>query len=115
MRFTRANIPTKGVIATKGNLSSAVFADIYASLGLDASQYSTKFNLIDESLLRRRNSIAHGEYLDVDEVGFLQLAGEVLHLLRCVKTDIENYVATKSYLHTPAPNSGLQLTGFARS
>ena len=50
-------------IDTKSNLTSKVFANIANSLDIATVAYETKFNLIDESLVRRRNEIAHGNYL----------------------------------------------------
>ena len=59
-------------------------------MGIDAKPYETKFNLIDSSLLKRRNCIAHGEYLELELNSYRLLADEVLALMRQLKTDIEN-------------------------
>jgi hypothetical protein len=93
-----ADFPWKNVIATESNLNSDVFVNICAAIGMASDKYQAKFNLIDKSLLQRRNAIAHGEYLDVDERGFLTLSDEVLALLRSIKTDMENYATLKEYL-----------------
>lgn len=93
----RAKLKFQGAIRTESNLSSAVFTNIGTSLGLDLTSYEARYKLIDESLLRRRNSIAHGEYLDVDQTGFPSLADEVIILLRMYKTDLENSVSLKQY------------------
>lgn len=85
-------------INTKANLNSKVFHDITQSVGLDSTKYSTKFKFIDESLLKRRNEIAHGQYVDLETQDFLNLVDNVILLLRTYKTDIENLAALKDYL-----------------
>lgn len=104
LEFIRNNMNSKAkltidqAIHTDSNLNSKVFTNIALSIGLDITRYEARFNLIDESLLKRRNSIAHGEYLDIDSSGFIDLADEVLSLLRTYKTDIENSASSKFYL-----------------
>lgn len=93
----KAKLKIESAIRTEFNLSSNVFINILESIGIDSSKYEPRFNLIDESLLKRRNFIAHGEYLDVDASGFRGLADEILTLLRWFKTDIENAVSLKEY------------------
>lgn len=93
----RANLKIESAIRTEFNLSSKVFDNIAKSIGLNTSIYESRYNLIDESLLSRRNHIAHGEYLDVDADGFRSLADEILLLLRSYKTDIENAVTLEAY------------------
>lgn len=87
---SRANIPHKGVIDAASNLSSSVFANIAFSIGISTDSYETKYHFIDESVLRRRNQIAHGDYLDVGAADYQDISDEVLGLLRTYKTDIEN-------------------------
>jgi len=59
--------------------------------------------LVDESLLKRRNRIAHGQYLEIEADAFDDLVEEVLELLRWFKTDLENALATQAYLRPAAP------------
>lgn len=93
----KAKLKIESAIRTEANLSSKVFANIAKSIGIDTQGYESRYHLIDESLLNRRNHIAHGEYLDVDSEGFRELADEILYLLRSYKTDIENAVSLKEY------------------
>jgi len=93
----KAKIFYQGVINTQSNLSSLVFEEIASSIGIDPSPYQLKYKLIDESLLKRRNQIAHGEYLDIDTQGYQNLSHEVVVLIRAYKTDIENSIALESY------------------
>ena len=84
-------------IDTESNLTSRVFANIAASLDISTSPYETKFNLIDESLVSRRNKVAHGEYLDLSPSDFVVLADEILQMMRDYKTDIENAASLQNY------------------
>lgn len=93
----KAKLKMDSAIRTESNLSSSVFENIATSIGIDSSSYEARYNLIDESLLNRRNHIAHGEYLDLDPDEFRRLADEVLSLMRTFKTDIENAASTSRY------------------
>lgn len=93
----KAKLKIKSAIRTEYNLSSKVFSNIAKSIGINTSVYESRYHLIDESLLKRRNHIAHGEYLDVDSEGFRKLADETLFMLRSYKTDIENAVSLEEY------------------
>jgi len=94
---TRAEIMIGSAIDTESNLSSTVFENIARSVGIDYSRYEARANFIDTSLLRRRNHIAHGEFLELDAPSYRTLADEVITLLRWVKTDIENSASTDQY------------------
>ena len=96
----RAILQINSAIRTEYNLSSSVFSNILNSIGFDQSKYEARFNLIDESLLKRRNYLAHGEFLDVDSDGFRSLADEILTMLRWFKTDIENAASLELYKRT---------------
>lgn len=93
----RAQLKIDSAINTASNLSSEVLKNLLLSVGFDEKPYETKNNLIDESLLKRRNFIAHGEFVDVAKSDWAILANEVISLMRNIKTDIENAVALKSY------------------
>lgn len=93
----KAKLFYKGIINTQSNLNSALFEEIITSIGIDATSYKLKYKLIDESLLKRRNQIAHGEYLDIDIQGYRNLSDEVIALIRHYKTDIENSISLESY------------------
>lgn len=84
-------------INTESNLTSKVFENIASSLDIDAAGYDTKFNMIDESLVKRRNSIAHGEYLAISGKEYVELATEIVGLMRNYKTDLENAASLESY------------------
>lgn len=91
-------LPVSDAISTKSNLNSAVFTDIIGWLGIDGAQYSPRFTLIDATLLKTRNTIAHGDFLVIDPARFESLVEEIIEMLRWFKTDIENAVVQKSFL-----------------
>lgn len=95
---TRAKLQISGVIDTRSNLKADVFENIAHSIGIATASYESRFNLMDESLLARRNRIAHGEYLDIDVEGWRKLSDEVLLLMRQFKTDIENAASTNAFV-----------------
>lgn len=99
--FSELEKPAKmalgSAINTESNLTSSVFSNIAQSIDIAIDQYETKFKLIDESLVNRRNSIAHGEYLDLKSAQFIDLVDEVLVLMRLYKNDLENAASQASY------------------
>ncbi|MTJ13667.1 hypothetical protein FJR11_13930 [Anabaena sp. UHCC 0187] len=83
-------------IATS-NLSSSVFKEIICMIGLDYSFYKSKEVLIDEKLLGKRNIIAHGNYLDIDEKDYDELHRIVIEMMDTLRNQIDNAAATKEY------------------
>jgi hypothetical protein len=96
---SRAEISFAGSVDTESNLRSMVFERIATSIGVSTAAYETKYILIDKSLVDRRNSIAHGEFLDVDQNDFDKLSDEVIALLRHYKDDLQNMVQSRYYLN----------------
>jgi hypothetical protein len=93
----RASLPFRGSINTESNLRSSVFASIAGWVGVDIRPYETRFHFIDVSLCDRRNSIAHGEFLDICASEYIDLSNSVVQLLRDYKTDLENLVTLQGY------------------
>lgn len=92
-----ATLKMAGAVNTESNLSSSVFENIANSIGVSSAPYETKFNLIDSSLVDRRNKIAHGEFLDLKSSDFGLLVEEILNLIRLFKNDLINAAATEAY------------------
>jgi hypothetical protein len=97
--------PAKMVMAsaidTESNLTSKVFTNIATSLDISMTPYETKFNLIDKSLVHRRNKVAHGEFLDLKVGEFLTLADEIIQMMRHYKTDLQNAASLQAYKRPP--------------
>lgn len=86
------------LVDTRSNLNTDVVTDICLICGVDPAFFEANRNFIDIFLLKRRNSIAHGqqEFINLEEVdtlveGALAIMGHFRDLL-------ENKVVTKSYL-----------------
>ena len=94
----RLRIPHKGVVDTQSNLSSKVLLEILWTLGLEAGPYKTRMKFIDESLVNRRNHIAHGEPLDIGIKEYLKMHDEVIGLIEEFRNQIQNSAATDRYL-----------------
>lgn len=87
---SRAKFPYKTAIDTESNVSSSVLREIVWCLNLDYSPYETKQKLIDTRLLAKRNHIAHGKDVLVDEEDFESLHEEVIGMMTLLKNQIEN-------------------------
>lgn len=98
----RCTLPYKDGISTQANLSSRVLRDILDALGLDYSDFATKEKLLDELLLKKRNTIAHGEYLLATVGDYLEIHGQVLEMIEVFRIQVENAAALKRYL-APTP------------
>lgn len=98
-RITKMSMST--AIDTESNLTSKVFSNIASSLDISIAPYLTKFNLIDERLVQRRNKVAHGEYLDLAADDFLMLADEIIQMMRHYKADLQNAASLKAYRRPP--------------
>lgn len=93
----RADLVLSNAIDTKSNLNSDIFENIAMSIGVPVRPYDSYYNLIDVSLLARRNKIAHGEYLDLRVEDFRGLSDDVVKLLRMYKTDVENLASVSAF------------------
>lgn len=97
-----AKLKIASSIRTDSNLTSKVFTNIARSLDIEIGRYETKFNLIDTSLVDRRNKVAHGEFLEVGGKEFGTLIDEVVQLMRAYKTDLENAASCEAYKRVAA-------------
>jgi len=93
----RSHIPYLNGIDTGSNLSSVLLKNIVETLGLEFTPFETKIHLIDERLLRTRNTIAHGNFLTIDEDSVIELTKEVIDMLEIFRTQIDNAVALEAY------------------
>jgi len=94
---TRARVPYKNIINTESNLSTTVLKEITWCLGIDYSIFSSKEKLIDLRLVGRRNHVAHGQQLMVDNSDFAEMADEVMALMNTFRNLLENSAVTGQY------------------
>jgi hypothetical protein len=87
-------------INTQSNLSSLIFKEIMATLGLDYTPYQSKEKLIDEKLVHNRNNIAHGRFLTMDLQDYDLLEKDIIELMDIFKDQISNAATSKSYLRS---------------
>lgn len=93
----RASIPDENIIKTGSNLNSMILKEILTSIGIDFSEYELKSNLIDSVLLKNRNSIAHGQYVELDDIEFSNLHSDIIWIMDDVKTKLINSVLLEEY------------------
>ncbi len=93
----RAKLPFNKSIDTESNLSSKVFKEIVWCLNLDYSPYESKEKLLDKRLLKRRNYIAHGEHLQIEESEYNEIHDEVLFILNTLRNQIEGAAIDETF------------------
>lgn len=92
-----SRINHKNYVNTESNLSSEVFDRIAKSIGIDVEKYMHLYPFIDESIVNKRNYIAHGEFMDVNFEEYKGISDRVFELIKSYKDDIENIAVSKSY------------------
>ena len=93
----RAKWNLENAIDTKSNLNSEVLKNILSVIGVPLNDFELKFNLIDEQLLKNRNSIAHGNYLLIDKKEYLNIHKEIFTLMDILFNELTNLVSMKKY------------------
>lgn len=94
LRFSRFD---KDLVNTKANLSFEVFQDICKVCGVSIATFEGKATFVDVFLLKRRNSIAHGEDTYVEVADLDDLASGTIELMRTFGDALENHIYSKSY------------------
>ena len=85
-RFVNIN---DNLINTKSNLNFEVLCDICRVCGVDPEIFSEYENFIDVILLKRRNSIAHGEDTFVGVEDLNPLTEQTIGLMRMFSNDLQ--------------------------
>lgn len=86
------------LINTGSNLKFETLKDICVVCDIDIRIFETQQTFIDVILLKRRNSIAHGEdaLVGLDEID--GIIGKTITLMRTFKNELENKIYAKTYL-----------------
>lgn len=94
---------SESLIRTESNLSSSIFFDILDRLGLEKRErYALRANMIDQELVHRRNTIAHGQYLELGLDDFQVLRRNTMEILELFTDDVRNAASTGAHLALPA-------------
>lgn len=93
-RFSRVN---EDLINTRANLNSDVIADICRVCDLNPALFAGDEAFIDVILLKRRNSIAHGEdtFIDVDELD--DVTDGTVRLMRTFSNELQANAYLQAY------------------
>lgn len=98
----RCRVPYRGAVRTS-NLNAEVLRDIFLTVGIHYDNFwLSKEPLLDGSLLRFRNDIAHGTRVPVDQITYEQLHHFVIDISSAFKSLIENAAISKAYLREPS-------------
>lgn len=90
-------------IRTKGNLSSTVLRDIVERIGVSFQPYELLGPLIDRRLLEARNTIAHGEHLELDTVAYKDLHHKIVLMLNTFTDDVLAAARRRAYARSGNP------------
>lgn len=93
-RFSRVN---SELVNTRSNLSYEAFRDICLVCSVSSTSFSDKEDFINIFLLRRRNSIAHGEetFITIDDLD--ELTNTTITLMRTFGDALENHAVLQDY------------------
>lgn len=93
-RFSYLN---PALVDTRSNLNTDVIKDICMICGVDSNHFEQNRTFLDVLMLKRRNSIAHGqqEYIQIDEIN--DFVANTLALMASFRNLLENKVYTKTY------------------
>jgi hypothetical protein len=93
-QFRRVN---HEVISSRSNLNSGVLKDLCEYLSIDPNNFKDDFDFIDKILLHRRNNIAHGQFIDIDETTLSEMSDRAIKIMRMFNNAVENDVILGSY------------------
>lgn len=93
-RFANVHADT---ISARSNLSAQVFGELLSVVGIDSREYVTKNALIDRRLVHNRNTVAHGDQLQMTPEEYLDLHGAIIDMMNRFRNDLENAAATRAY------------------
>ncbi len=93
----RAQIPTDNVIKTQSNLNSEILKELVSVIGIAYTPFELKEKMIDSQLLKIRNTVAHGQVLQIDNKEFDDLYTEITSLMSTFKNELSNCATLTLY------------------
>jgi hypothetical protein len=94
LKYSRVN---NDLVNTRSNLNFEVFSDICLVCGVEAADFADAASFIDVFLLKRRNSIAHGEDTFVAVEDLASLCDQTITLMRQFGDALENQIYLGRY------------------
>jgi hypothetical protein len=97
-QFSRIN---PALIDTKANLNTDVLRDLCKICGISFADFEKDSTFIDVLILKRRNEIAHGEEVYLDDGEINDLVDRVVSIMRLFRNLLENKIYNRAYLAQP--------------
>lgn len=87
-------------IDTGSNLNSDALGEILCLIGIDGAGYTDNRPTLDSRLLKGRNSVAHGQYLDIAHEEYSDIHDKIVRLMGTLRDDIAEAADKDHYLST---------------
>ena len=88
-------------IDTQSNLNWEVLREVLCVVGVGNGKYISKRQIIDERLVKNRNSIAHGRGVKIDQEDYDNLHDLVVQILDLFRDDLETSAEKGNYKRNP--------------
>ncbi len=84
-------------IDTESNPTPDVLTEILESLAIEVTPFQTKFNFINDSLLKNRHAIVHGERLDINYQELHTVLNTTLDIIELLKNQLIDSATNMRY------------------
>ena len=88
-------------IDTQSNLNWKALREVLCVMGVSSDEYLSKGQIIEERLVKNRNSIAHGQGVNIDQEDYDNLHDLVVQLLDLFRNDLETAAEQGQYKRNP--------------
>ena len=88
-------------IDTQSNLNWNALREVLCVMGVSSDEYLSKRQIIEERLVKNRNSIAHGQRVNIDQEDYDNLHDVVVQLLDLFRNDLETAAEQGQYKRNP--------------
>jgi hypothetical protein len=85
------------IVSGMSNFNSNVLENLCNYLSVDVNEFKEDCDFIDKILLYRRNNIAHGQYITIDEAGLEEMSDRAIKIMRLFNNLVENDVVLSAY------------------